>query len=118
MSNEFTCRQIRDVVRTRGHYLQAGAGPDNQIVEGLKRARDTYRADVGLSTYLSQMLGKCATEKMRFCALGWDDGRVLYGAGCTYPEWTAQRYIRTYYHNDLPFVVEVATENGTKAIFL
>jgi len=109
---------MRDVVRTRGHYLQAGAGADNEIVRGLKLARDTYLDGVGLAHYLSQMLGKCATERMRFCVLGWDDGRVLDGTGCSRPEWSVQRFIRTYYHNDLPFAVEVATNNGVKVLFL
>lgn len=114
----FTCQQMRDVVRARGHYLEAGVGRDNEVVKGLKLARNTYLEEAGLATYLSQMLDRYATEKVRFCVLGWDDGRVLDGAGCTQPGWSVQRFVRTYYHNDLPFVVEIATENGTKAIYL
>ena len=106
----FTCQQIRDLVRTRGHYLMAGCEPGAAVVVELSKARDEYLADVGLGTYLSQMLDDVATISMRHCVLGWPDGRVAMGnllrpvGDRARP---VQRYLRRKYGEDLPYAVEV-----------
>jgi hypothetical protein len=106
----FTCQQIRDLVKTRGHYLMAGLDPGEAVVVGLTATRDEYLARVGLATYLSQMLDDVATMSMRHCVLGWPDGRVEMGNLLRPRQDRArpvQKYLREKYHQDLPYAVEV-----------
>ncbi len=100
----FNCQQIRDVVRTRAHYIMAGCPPDTPIIVELTQKRDEYLKQVGLATYLSQMLGKVAPLSIRFCVLGWPDGRIV--DSFDQPKCLVQHYIRKHYHDDLPYAVE------------
>jgi hypothetical protein len=111
----FSCQQMRDLVRARGHYLMAGMLPDHPVVAGLKQQRDGYIRCVGLAAYLSQMLGEIASCPVSNCVLGWDDGRIL--DNFNFPI-SVQRFIRAHYSNDLPYVVEVNWDGRVVARFL
>jgi len=107
---DFNCQQIRDVVRTRAHYIMAGCPPDAPIIVELTQKRDEYLALVGLPTYLSQMLGKIATLSIRFCVMEWMDGRII--DTFDQPKCPIQQYIRKHYHDDLPYTVEAHVGMG------
>lgn len=115
-SAAFSCQQMRDLVRARGHYLMAGMLPDHPVVEGLRQQRDIYIRYVGLAAYLSQMLGEIASCPLSNCMMGWDDGRVLDNFNC--PHLSVQRFIRACYSNDLPYVVEANWDGRIIAKFL
>jgi hypothetical protein len=104
----FTAQQMRDFVRVRAYLLQAGRGPGDPLVALLRRLRDEYLESIGVASYLSQMLGECATVPVGKCILGWEsdgDDRVL--SEFNEPWRQVQRYLRAWYGNDLPYVVEV-----------
>ena len=111
----FTCQQIRDLVKAKGHYLMAGMSPQHPTVVNLRQQRDAYIEKVGLPTYLSQMLDDIAQVPIGKCILGWEDGRVMEFAGQAAP---VQRHIRQYFARDLPFVVEANWCGRVEAKFL
>jgi hypothetical protein len=85
----FGVREIRDVVKTRGHLLRAGFLPDSPAVNLLTWIRDRYVLRVGLGDYVSQMLDKAATVSVRYCMLVSEDGQVLAGSGVEGPDQAA-----------------------------
>ncbi len=104
----FGAREIRDVVKTRGHLLKAGFLPHSPAVNLLTWIRDRYVLRVGLGDYISQMLDKAATVSVRYCMLVSEDGGVLAGSGVVRPEPALQHFIRANYGiDDLPYQVEV-----------
>lgn len=111
----FTCQQVRDLVKARGHYLMAGISPQHPTVFDLRQQRDAYIEKVGLSTYLSQMLDNIAQVPVDKCILGWEDGQVMEFAGQAEP---VQRHIKRHFAQDLPFVVETNRCGWVEAKFL
>ena len=65
----FGTREIRDVLKSRAHCLQAGFSPDHIIIKTLNEIRDHYLLKVGLPTYLSQMLGALGNTRIEYCTL-------------------------------------------------
>ncbi len=109
--SRFTCQQVRDLVKARGHYLTAGCSAESEVVRGLTESVDGYILRVGFAEYISQMLDQVAKVPVSWCMLGWPDGRVFDGAEAEKPRQPVQHYIRKHccrhkvYH-DLPYVVE------------
>jgi hypothetical protein len=98
---------IRDILKTRAHLLRAGIPPDFVAVETLTIIIDHYKGRVGLTTYLSQMLGEMANVPVSDCALYWMTGERI---ATPVSEQPVQRFIKRKFRADtLPFKV-VANE--------
>lgn len=110
-SFRFGAKEIRDILKCKAYCLQAGFPADHIIIKIFNEIRDNYLSEVGLPTYLSQMLGPLATAQMRHCALYNEDGHRLefHLNGCH--NQPVQRFIADYLGpGELPFKVEVCRE--------
>jgi hypothetical protein len=113
----FGAQEIRDVLKNKAHCLRAGFPPDHILITTFNEIRNHYLRRVGLSTYLSQMLGKLSTAQIRYCSLYAEDRHpieVRSNGDCNQP---VQRFIAKQFNsNDLPFVVEVQSETDPDRI--
>ncbi|NIP26584.1 MAG: hypothetical protein GWN55_06510 [Phycisphaerae bacterium] len=110
-SFRFGAKEIRDILKSKAHCLQAGFPPDHVLIKTFNEIRDGYISEVGLPTYLSQMLGPLATVEMRYCALYNEDGRRLEFHLNGRHNQSVQRFIADYLGaGELPFKVEVCRE--------
>ena len=104
---QFEAKEIRDLLKSKAHCLRAGFAPNDVIIQTLNDIRCHYINQVGLKTYLSQMLGNLATKPVRLCKLYHEDGRLieLYLNGNHAQP--VQRFIVQHFSLDrLPFKVE------------
>lgn len=69
MSAKFSANQIRDLLKTRAHCLQAGFPAAHPLIGTLNKLVGEYIARVGLATYLSEMLGPVAMVSIDKCTL-------------------------------------------------
>lgn len=69
-----TTAAIRDCLKVRAHLLRVGISPDYAAVETLTIIIQHYRMRVGLSVYVSQMLGDMGQIPIGECQLYWLDG--------------------------------------------
>jgi len=104
----FGAKEIRDVLKSKAHCLDAGFSPNHVIIATLNEIRDQYMLKVGLPTYISQMLGEVGTVQMRHCTLyGEDNRRIEIHLNGNHNQ-PVQRFIaRRFQRSDLPFKVEV-----------
>ena len=104
----FRASDIRDILKSKAHCLRAGFAPDDLIIQTLNEIRNAYIDRVGLSTYLSQMLGSLANVEMQYCRLFQSDGHPLLlqlNGSYTQP---VQRFIAAHFQiQQLPFKVEI-----------
>ncbi len=114
--NIFSAREIRDILKSKAHCLQAGFPPDHIIIKTLNEIRDHYISKVGLPTYLSQMLGEWGQVEIRYCTLYGEDSCRL-DIHLNNPDQPVQRFIRKHFQWDkLPFKVEVCKEGHANRI--
>lgn len=107
-------QEVRDYVKVKGHLIQSER-PDPFIdllrpllIVCLRIIRDDYVRQVGLPTYLSQMLYSQSTEPMANCTLIWSGGRRVQGVdGQQVQRWLAARCA-----GDLPDIVRIRLEGG------
>lgn len=104
----FGAREIRDVLKSKIHCLRAGFSINHVIIRTLNEIRDHYIQQVGLATYLSQMLGPLGNEPVQHCSLYGENGRRLEIHLNGNIDQPIQRFIaqRFEWHN-LPAMVEV-----------
>jgi hypothetical protein len=76
---KLSCQQIRHVVKARGHLLDGGYDWSDPVIEGLSAEIEEYRREVGVNTYVSQMLDNAHRCAIEMCILRWPDGRTLHG---------------------------------------
>jgi hypothetical protein len=69
MSTKLSTNQIRDLLKTRTHCLQAGFPITHPLIVTLNKLIGEYIVRVGLATYLSEMLGPVATTSIYNCTL-------------------------------------------------
>jgi hypothetical protein len=107
-------REVRDYVKAKAHLIQSER-PDPLIdllrpllVICLRIIRDDYIRQVGLPTYLSQMLYKQSAEPMSRCTLVWSGGRRVQGVDGQ----QVQKYIAARCGNDLPDIVRIRLGDG------
>ena len=105
---QFQAKEIRDILKSKAHCLRAGFSPHDVIIQTLNEIRNQYIRQVGLPTYLSQMLGNLATAPMQHCTLYGENDRPIelyLNGNHTQP---VQRFIAQRFTIDgLPFKVEV-----------
>ena len=107
MSTKLTASQIRDLLKTRTHCLQAGFAVTHPLIVALNKLIGEYIIRVGLPTYLSEMLGPVATVSTYKCTLYDHQGQPLELdlRSCQQP---LQRFIREqFWPDNLPYKVEV-----------
>jgi hypothetical protein len=104
---QFRASDIRDILKSKAHCLRAGFAPDDLIIQTLNEIRNDYIHRVGLSTYLSQMLGHLANAEMQYCSFFHADGHpVLLHLNGSYTQ-PVQRFIARHFQiQRLPFKVE------------
>lgn len=106
----FKAREIRDILKSKAHCLQAGFSPNHAIIVTLNEIRNHYLLNVGLPTYLSQMLGEVGQVQIRYCNLYSENGHRLE-LQPNNPHQPLQRFIREHFHwDELPFKVEIRKE--------
>jgi len=105
---QFQASEIRDLLKSKAHCLRAGFSANDIIIQTLNDIRDHYLKQVGLSTYLSQMLGPLAVIPMAHCQLFQEDGSQLtlcLNGRHTQP---VNRFLAKQFRGEqLPFKVEV-----------
>lgn len=104
----FGAREIRDILKSKAHCLQAGFSANHIIIKTLNQIRSHYIQRVGLATYLSQMLGPMANAQVQHCTLYDERGRLIelhLNGNSTVP---LQRFIAKHFAWDkLPAMIEV-----------
>ena len=111
MSTKLTANQIRDLLKTRAHCLHAGFLPTHPLIVVFNKMRDEYILQVGLPTYLSQMLGSLATVSIQECIL-YDHTGDLLKLDLKGHQQPVQRFIGEHFWPDnLPCRVEIKRES-------
>jgi hypothetical protein len=64
----FNAQEVRNILKSKAHCLQAGFPLDHTLISVFDEIRDAYVKRVGLATYLSQMLGHLANVPAQNCA--------------------------------------------------
>ena len=107
-NHQFKAKEIRDILKSKAYCLRAGFSANDMIIETLNEIRLEYIKYVGLSTYLSQMLGPLATVETQHCTLYSENGeRLKLHANGIYG-YSIQRFIARYFQPDsLPFKVVI-----------
>ncbi len=114
MSTQLTASQIRDLLKTRTHCLQAGFPATHPLIVTLNKIITEYVNRVGLSTYLSEMLGPVATVSTHKCTLYDRQGQPIAvdGQRCQQP---LQRFIKEqFWPHNLPSKVEIQKDTPFK----
>lgn len=113
----FSCQQVRKLVISRGTMLDAGYPDDDPAVRSLTEVRDEYRIQVGLATYLSEMLGDMERCVMQMCHLVWPDGRRVLGQGLPKSQRRQRCYTWLVWNGaDMPYKVEAYLGGGHVAV--
>jgi len=108
-----TAKEMRDVLKSKAHCLRAGFPPDHSIIQTLNEFRDHYLQRVGLSTYLSQMLGEFGKAQMQYCTLFSDTGDEISVSLNGAHNQPVQRFIaRRFSITQLPFRIEIQLETN------
>ena len=103
----FGTKEMRDVLKSKAHCLQAGFSPKHTIIITFNEIRDHYILRVGLPTYLSQMLGKLGPVQIQYCALYDEYGRRIELQLNGNHRQPVQRFIAKHFPiKSLPFRVE------------
>jgi hypothetical protein len=63
----FGAQEVRNILKSKAHCLQAGFSLDHMIISVFDEIRSDYVRRVGLAAYLSQMLGHLATVPVQNC---------------------------------------------------
>lgn len=109
----FGAKEIRDILKNKAHCLRAGFPPDHIIIETFNEIRDQYILRVGLSTYLSQMLGELGTVEVQYCTLCTEEDHPIEIHLNGHHTQPVQRYIaKQYQRGNLPFKVEVRRDTS------
>lgn len=113
----FGTREIRDILKSKAHCLQAGFSANHVIIRTLNQIRSHYIQRVGLATYLSQMLGPVANAQFQHCTLYDERGREIelhLNGNSTAP---LQRFITKHFSWDnLPAMVEVQNKSKSNRV--
>ena len=114
---QFRAKEIRDILRSKAHCLHAGFSPDDIIIITLNEIRDDYIRRVGLTTYLSQMLGNLSIVEMQYCTLYQENGQpVKIHLNGRYNQ-SVQRFIaKNFRPNQLPFKIEIRKTSSPKRV--
>ena len=107
----FGAKEIRDIMKSKAHCLRAGFSINHIIINTLNEIRDHYIHRVGLTTYLSQMLGPVGNAPIQDCTLYDENGRrIQLHLNGDYNQ-AVQRFIAKQFRwNNLPAKVEVRTK--------
>ena len=113
----FSAREIRTILKSKAHCLQAGFPLDHIIISVFDEIRDDYVKRVGLATYLSQMLGDLANVSVQDCAFFDESERLievnLNGNG----QQPVQRFVaRQFEPKSLPFRVDIQRQPDSSRI--
>ena len=113
----FGAREIRDILKSKAHCLQAGFSANHVIIKTLNEIRSHYIHRVGLATYLSQMLGPVANAQLQYCTLYDERGREIelhLNGNRNVP---LQRFIAKHFTwNNLPAMIEVQVQSGSNRV--
>lgn len=109
----FGAKEIRDIIKSKAHCLQAGFSSDDIIIKTLDEIRVHYIKKVGLPTYLSQMLGGLGQVQIQHCRLFRENGQQIemhLNGNYSQP---VQRFVAKHFRIDqLPFRVEIYRESN------
>jgi hypothetical protein len=113
----FNAREIRNILKSKAHCLQAGFPSDHVIISTFDEIRDDYVKRVGLVTYLSQMLGDLANVSVQDCAFFDESERLievnLNGNG----QQPVQRFVaRQFGRKNLPFRVDIRRQPDSSRV--
>jgi len=112
----FKAKEIRDILKSKAHCLQAGFPTKHAIIATMNEIRDYYLLKVGLPTYLSQMLGEVGQVQIQYCSLFKEESYLLE-LHLNNPHQPLQRYIKEHFHwDELPFKVEVRKDPNSDQI--
>lgn len=115
--NHFSVREVRDVLKSKAHCLQAGLSASHVAIKTLNEIRNHYIRRVGMKTYLSQMLGGLATVQIKHCTLYNEEGHRLEIRLNGNDNQPVQRFIAKQFQWDkLPFKVEIRQQADTKRL--
>jgi hypothetical protein len=100
--------EIKDVVRSRAHCLQVGLSANDALLKTFEDIRQSYIMQVGLSTYLAEMLGDFGKVPMRYCTLYNEAGQEIEADLADKEYQPVQRFIVRHFRLDaLPFKVVI-----------
>jgi hypothetical protein len=110
----FDVKEIKSVLKNKAHCLSVGFSTNDKIIETLNEIRIQYISQVGLTTYLREMLGEFGRTPMQYCALYMEDGhRVELKRNGNYRQ-SVHRFIARHFqlYDQLPFKVEIHSQSN------
>ena len=114
---QFKAKEIRDILKSKAHCLKAGFAPNDTIIKTFNDIRNDYISEVGLPTYLSQMLGPLATTPMESCKLFTETGQQIKLRLNGDHTQSIQRFLTQHFRiTELPFRIEVQRQPGDKRV--
>ena len=113
----FKTSEIRNILKSKAHCLEAGFPLDHMIVSVFDEIVDHYVKRVGLAAYLSQMLGNLANVPVKNCEF-FDESEqpieVDFNGNGQEP---VQRFVaRQFGPKDLPFRVDIRRQSDSSRI--
>jgi hypothetical protein len=113
----FKAQEIRNILKSKAHCLQAGLPLDHTIISTFDEIRDDYMERVGLATYLSQMLGHLANVPVQNCAFFDESERPIEIHHNGNGQQPVQRFVaRQFGRKNLPFRVDIRRQTDSGRI--
>lgn len=111
LASRLNAEEMKDILRNKAHCLYIGFPLNHKIIKALNEIRQQYIFNVGLSTYISHMLGELGKTPIQYCTLYREDGYrlpLLLNDNHSQP---VQHFIAKHFQPDqLPFRVEIRNE--------
>jgi hypothetical protein len=116
-SPPFGIEEIKYVLKSKADCLKAGLPSNDMIIRTLDDIRNQYIRVVGLSDYLSQMLGELGQVPIQYCTLYHEDGTRIEPTPVNDQHLPIHRFIADQFQREhLPFKIEVYFETGLRPV--
>lgn len=113
----FKAQDIRDILKSKAHCLQAGFPANHSIILTFEEILDNYVNRVGLRTYLSQMLGNLANVPAQNCAFFDEHNRSIDVYSYSDKKQPIQRFIaREFNSKRLPFRIDIRKQSDSRRV--
>jgi hypothetical protein len=115
--NAFKAQDIRDILKSKAHCLQAGFPVNHSIIVTFEEILDNYVNRVGLRTYLSQMLGNLANIPAHNCAFFDENNRAIDVYPYSDGKQPVQKFIARQFNSKLlPFRVDIRKQSDSRQV--
>jgi hypothetical protein len=113
----FRAREIRNILKSKAHCLQAGFPLDHMIISVFDEILEDYVKRVGLATYLSQMLGDLANVPVQNCTFFNESEQPIEIHLNSNGQQPVQRFVAQQFgRRSLPFRVDIRKQSDSSRV--